>query len=175
MVTRHEASQEISRLLPAVAVHLRLAALFDLEASDLTTNQVLALLVVAVSEGGRMKAGEIATRLGVSFPAATALVDRLVVAGALERAQGDDRRVVWISLTEAGNGIVARLRDGLESRIEFALSKTDAAEIQVLIDAVNQVASFVERMEYADPDRSAPSRSATSDRHPSPVSTEDPP
>ena len=117
MFDQTKASLEIVRLLPTVAMNLRLAALFDLEAADLTANQVLTLLVVTAADGGRMKTGEIANRLEISFPAATALVDRLVVAGVFARSQGEDRRVVWISVTESGQGLVSRLRTGLASRI----------------------------------------------------------
>jgi len=101
MVSRAEASQEIVRLLPAVVMGLRLATLLDLEAADSHGHQVLTLMLVSSAPNARMKAGEIARRLEISLPAATALVDRLVSAGVFERSQGQDRRVVWVSVTEA--------------------------------------------------------------------------
>ena len=153
MVDQAEASQEISRLLPSVAVYLRLAALFDLEAADLTANQVLTLIVVSTAENGRMRAGEVANRLAISFPAATALVDRLVVAGVLERSQGADRRVVWVSLTEAGRGLVSRLRAGLATRIDGVVAKMEPAAVQALLDALQKVAGFVELMDDAETPR----------------------
>ena len=155
MVSQAEASQEIVRLLPAVAVDLRLAALFDLEAADLTANQVLTLIVVTSAEGGRMRAGDIAGRLAISFPAATALVDRLVTAGVLERSHGADRRVVWVSLTESGQGLVSRLRTGLASRIDVALGRMDDDTLAALIEALRRVASFVERLGDVEVSRAA--------------------
>lgn len=146
MVSQAEASLEIMRLLPAVAVDLRLAALFDLEAMDLTANQVLTLSVVATAEDGRMKAGTIARRLAISFPAATALVDRLVTAGVFERSRGNDRRVVWVSLTESGQELAARMRDGLASRIEVALDGIDPSSQDALLEALRRVAQFAKRM-----------------------------
>jgi DNA-binding MarR family transcriptional regulator len=146
MVTQAEASAEILRLLPAVAVDLRLASLFDPEAVDLTANQVLTLTLVSSAEGGRLKAGEIAGRLDISLPAASALVDRLVTAGVFERSQGEDRRVVWVSLTEAGQGLALRLRTGLGSRIDIALSNMEPAEQAALVDALRCVAGFAKRI-----------------------------
>jgi DNA-binding MarR family transcriptional regulator len=175
MVTQAEASQEISRLLPSVAIYLRLAALFDLEAADLTANQVLTLIVVSTAEGGRMKAGEIANRLAISFPAATALVDRLVVAGVLERSQGADRRVVWVSLTEAGRGLVSRLRAGLESRIDSVVAKMEPAAVQALLEALQRVAGFVELIDDADGPRPAAPAAPGSSRQPVTVAAEHPP
>lgn len=155
MFDQTKASLEIVRLLPTVAMNLRLAALFDLETADLTANQVLTLLVVTAADGGRMKTGEIANRLEISFPAATALVDRLVVAGVFARSQGEDRRVVWISVTESGQGLVSRLRTGLASRIEAALEAMDAPEQEQLIEALHRVAAFSQRMGELPPARGA--------------------
>ena len=76
MVAKSEAAREIVRLLPAVAINLRLATLMDLDGIELTANQLLALQLVALAPDGRMKAGEIAGRLGISSQAGTALVDR---------------------------------------------------------------------------------------------------
>jgi DNA-binding MarR family transcriptional regulator len=154
MFSKAEAAQEISRLLPSVAVYLRLAALLDLEAADLTANQVLTLIVVSTSENGRMKAGEVANRLAISFPAATALVDRLVVAGVLERSQGEDRRVVWVSMTQAGRGLVSRLRDGLQTRIDAVVAEMEPAAVEAVLDALHRVAGFVELIDDADQPRS---------------------
>jgi DNA-binding MarR family transcriptional regulator len=147
MVTRNEASREIVRLLPNVAIGLRLASLFDLEAEDLTANQLLALLIVSSAPDGRMKAGEIAARLGISLPAATALVDRLVGAGVVARSQGEDRRVVWVSATDEGRGLLGRLTEGLEKAIDTAIEQyPDQATLDGLVEGMRRVASFAEHM-----------------------------
>jgi len=121
MVNRSEASHEIVQLVPAVAINLRLATLFDLVTVDLTANQILTLLLVKSAEGGRMKSGEIASRLGISLPAATALVDRLVASGVVARSQGEDRRVVWIAVTEECAALLTRLGEGLEKKCRDTL------------------------------------------------------
>lgn len=152
MLTRRDAVREVVRLLPAVAVNLRLGALMDLEGVDLTANQLIALELVALAPEGRMKAGEIAGRLGISSQAATALVDRLVAAGVVtrshgEESHGEDRRVVWVSLTDAGRGLVARLAAGLENVIEAALDTGyDPATLDGLVDGMRRVADFADRI-----------------------------
>lgn len=147
MATKSEAAREIVRLLPQVALSLRLATLFDLEAVDLTANQLLTLLLVSSAPDGRMKAGEIAARMGISSPAATALVDRLVGAGVAARLQGEDRRVVWVSATEAGQSLLARLMEGLERAIDAAIEQYhDQATLDGLVEGMRRVASFADRI-----------------------------
>lgn len=161
MISQAEAAEEIVRLLPAVVMDLRLAALFDLEATDLTANQLLTLMLVSSAPEGRMKAGEIAGRLEISSPAATALVDRLVSAGVFERSQGKDRRVVWVSVTEAGQGLWGRLQAGLESRVRASIDGTEPESLEALVEAIRRVASFAN--EFGDRDAAIGSAAATTD------------
>jgi DNA-binding MarR family transcriptional regulator len=122
-----------------------------------------------------MKAGEVANRLAISFPAATALVDRLVVAGVLERSQGADRRVVWVSMTEQGRGLVARLRAGLQTRIEAAVAEMEPAAAEAVLDALHRVAGFVEMIDDADQPRSASTASRGTPWDPVTTAAEHPP
>jgi DNA-binding MarR family transcriptional regulator len=159
MVTRQDAAHELVSLIPAVLVNLRMGALFDLEAADLTANQLMALLIVSSGRGGRVKAGEVAGHLGISLPAATALVDRLAAAGVVARSQGADRRVVWVSLSELGQERLSRVLTGLEDRIERALEHAyDDEGLDALLEGVRRVASFADVM--GEPVGTAGSRSA---------------
>jgi DNA-binding MarR family transcriptional regulator len=142
VVSRSDAAREIVELLPQVAVNLRLASLFDLEAVDLTANQMLALMLLRSAPDGRMKAGEMAGRLGVSLPAATALADRLVAAGVVERVHGADRRVVWVGVTNDGIALINRLAEGLERRIDYAIGHSDPRGLDALVEGMRTVASF---------------------------------
>ena len=148
MVSRDEATKELVRLLPAVAMNLRLATLFDVEATDLTANQLLTMMLVSSAPDGRMKAGEVAERLGISPPAASALVDRLVSAGVFERSPGEDRRVVWVSVSEAGRGLWGRLLAGFESRVHASIDALawSPRELESLVQAVRRVASFADQI-----------------------------
>jgi DNA-binding MarR family transcriptional regulator len=147
MVAKSEAAREIVRLLPAVAINLRLATLMDLDGIELTANQLLALQLVALAPDGRMKAGEIAGRLGISSQAGTALVDRLVSAGVANRSHGEDRRVVWVYVTDAGRELLNGLEAGLEKLIGAALETGyDAATLDGLLEGLRRVASFADRI-----------------------------
>jgi DNA-binding MarR family transcriptional regulator len=170
VVTRHEAAREIVGLLPAVAVNLRLATLIDREAVDLTANQILALQLVGSAADGRMRAGDVAGRLGISSQAATALIDRLVGAGVVARSQGADRRVVWVSPTDDGRQLLARLGAGLEQVIVAAIdaSGDDPATLDALVDGMRRVARFAEGIgepHAPGPPQDRPRRAA--DRSPS--------
>ena len=160
MLTRSEAAREIVGLLPAVAISLRLATLMDREGVDLTANQMLALQLVGSAPGGRMRAGDVAERMGISSQAATALVDRLVAAGVLARSPGVDRRVVWVSLSEEGRQLLTRLSAGLEKVVVAALeaSEDDPATLDALVEGMRRVARFADRI-GASHGRSTASRS----------------
>jgi DNA-binding MarR family transcriptional regulator len=169
MVTRSEAAREIVRLLPSVAISLRLGTLFGLEAVDLTANQMLALLVICSAPDGRMKAGEIAGRLGISLPAATALVDRLVSAGIVARSQGEDRRVVWVSATEAGQGLLDRLTGGLEKAVDAAIEQdNNPATLDALVEGMRRVASFADRIGEPHAEHGSARQPTGSDSQPPP-------
>ena len=156
---------ELLRLLPSLAVRLRLAELVNADAagaSGLTLNQLVTLLLVGTTEGARMRAGELARRLGISSPAATALVDRLVDAGVVERSRGEDRRVVWVSPTGAGSNLIERLQSGFADRATETLAAMDPAAQEALLDAMRRVSAFAERLSSASAGLVSPSQGSTS-------------
>jgi DNA-binding MarR family transcriptional regulator len=142
---------EIAELLPAIAVNLRIGALFDATASELTANQIVALVLVEHAEGNRLRAGEIARKMAISAASATALVDRLVEAGMLNRTRGNDRRVVWVALSEEGQHLINRLRSGTVSRIAAILTGTSPQRRESLLQAFQHVAAFADQITDADP------------------------
>jgi DNA-binding MarR family transcriptional regulator len=73
---------------------------------DLTFGQLR--LVYLLSHHGPLSIGQIAERFGVSMTAASQFADRIERQGLAERHhRRDDRRVVELGLTEAGNDFVA--------------------------------------------------------------------
>lgn len=133
---------EIAELLPAVAASLRIGALVDATVSDLTANQLVTLILVGTAEGSRMRAGGIALQLSISPASATAVVDRLVEAGMLTRSRGDDRRIVWVSVTKAGEERLRRLKTGTVSRVAVALASITPELREQLVHSLRQVATF---------------------------------
>jgi DNA-binding MarR family transcriptional regulator len=75
---------------------------------DMSTPQFKALLLISEEEGIRMR--ELARKMGGSFSNATALVDRLVERGLVERlAEPEDRRVVLVRVSEEGRRLIEKL------------------------------------------------------------------
>ena len=79
--------------------------------AGLTAQQHQALLVLrGVPGGGAMLVGELAERLLLRPHSASGLVDRLTGLGLVERNRGgDDRRQVYILLTEMGQTVLSSL------------------------------------------------------------------
>lgn len=142
---------EVVELVPALAVQLRLSGLFEAAGTGLTPSQILCALLVDQAEGRRLTAGHLARSLAMSGPSVTALVDRLVKAGLMARVRGDDRRVVWISLTERGAGTVDRLRQGLRDRISVVVEAMDGPARRSLLDALRQVTAFADQVALQRP------------------------
>ena len=80
-------------------------------AAGLTPRQHQALLAIkGYPGGGRASIGDLAERLGIRHHSAVGLVDRLVSCGHLLRhADRDDRRRTLLSLTAAGERVLAEL------------------------------------------------------------------
>jgi len=83
----------------------------------LTRSQLRILEHVAVAEGHTI--GDVAAVLGVSNPAASKAVDKLVRRHLLHRSDAkSDRRASALTLTETGRRLLAALEDARRRRIE---------------------------------------------------------
>jgi DNA-binding MarR family transcriptional regulator len=82
--------------------------------------------------------GDVAAFLGVTMPTASAMVDRLVRAGALDARHDDaDRRRSRLELTAAGQARLARMRDCAQDDVALALAGCDAAELETVDAALS--------------------------------------
>ncbi len=71
---------------------------------------------------------EIGEHMGITAPAASQLVDRLVIQGLLERTEDpDDRRYKQVSLTKEGTRVV---EDGIRSRQTWMEELTSAFSVE---------------------------------------------
>ncbi len=77
--------------------------------------------------------GELAEKLGLSKPSITAMVEKFVQNGYIEKVKSDaDRRVSHIHLGDRGK-MIAKLHDDIHSRIEALLTRSlDKNEIEQL-------------------------------------------
>lgn len=82
---------------------------------------------------GSVSARELADATGIDAGAMTRLVDRLVAKGLVERMRGStDRRIVRLSLTEAGQAVAAKVPAELAAVNNAFLNGFDEAEWQQL-------------------------------------------
>jgi len=110
-------------------------------ARGLTVPQLRALLYIRRHPGAGLSA--LADHLGMSPPAASALVDRLVRAGQLERANHpDERRRIQLRLTRRGLAHVASAHDAARAWLTRELGQLEARELQrlgVALDVLDRV------------------------------------
>jgi DNA-binding MarR family transcriptional regulator len=98
-------------------------------ALELTIAQVRAIGAVADHRDCTM--GELADRLRVSLSATTALVDRLVQRGLIEReVDTQDRRLVRLRLSPMGKRHVGGVRRKMRRRAEAALGQLSSRELE---------------------------------------------
>ena len=98
----------------------------------LTTAQLRVLFLTRESPG--VTAGELATRLSVTPPTISGIVDRLVKLGLVRREDDDsDRRLVRNQLTEQGEASCSRLERGAEVFTRRILVEMDDADLDALI------------------------------------------
>ncbi|MEW6047730.1 MAG: MarR family transcriptional regulator [Bacillota bacterium] len=76
---------------------------------------------------------DVAGHLGVTSPTASAMVDRLVRRGLVERAQHpDERRRVVLRLTEAGSALLERARALTRARVAQVLATLSESDLRRL-------------------------------------------
>jgi DNA-binding MarR family transcriptional regulator len=81
-------------------------------------------------EVGPITVSHLATRLGISPPSTSAMVDRMVDGGLVERVRGEeDRRVVSVWLTPAGEAALAAAIGGRRGKLERVLGQLDPTEL----------------------------------------------
>lgn len=136
---------EIERLLSA-GIGITAVALAETpEVGELTLAQWRALVVAAGNDGVRI--GELATRLGLSVPAASRLVRRVERRGLVSTARAeDDRRATNVSLTAAGrrtvDAVVGRRRRLIDLALERGADTPSGRTVRFLHDLAGQLGDF---------------------------------
>lgn len=109
---------------------------------DLTIGQVKALMALSVR--GDLTISEVANHLGVGKPAASIMIDRLVHLGFAQRTEDAlDRRRTLVTLTDAANALVTRLRQGNLDRLAQwieAMEPADRAALARGMEALRKIA-----------------------------------
>ena len=120
-----------------VAVSARSVAAIEAEVSL----PQLRVLVILASQGPQ-SLNALARNLDVHPSNATRACDKLVEAGLLSRAENpSDRRVLELSLTEAGHGLVDKVMEHRREQVQDLLTAVPADERKVLAAALRRLAA----------------------------------
>jgi DNA-binding MarR family transcriptional regulator len=89
---------------------------------------------------GPQRMSDLAALLGVTQSGCTALVDRTVYAGLVDRRRDPaDRRVVWVELTDEGNQKLGEIRRMKAQLMANYLSRLDPDEIHLLATLLGRI------------------------------------
>ena len=143
----YEILRSIRRILRKTSQHSRQIA----RQSGLSVPQLLCLKAIDEAEmDAEVTAAMIAEVVQLSPPTVTRIVDRLEVAGYVERERrSQDRRKVCLSLTELGQQRLETLPTPLHDQFLDRLKRLKSAERKALLRSLEQI---VEMMEAADMD-----------------------
>lgn len=109
---------------------------------DVTLPQFRALVVLATK--GPQRAADLAAGLGVTPSTGSRMVERLARKGLVGRMRmRDDRRTIQVSLTRAGEDIVAAVTDRRRAEIEGILAQLPARGRKPLLAALRAFAAAV--------------------------------
>ncbi len=125
-----------------VAVSARSVAAVD----DVVSLPQLRVLVMVASRG-MLNLGAVAAGLGVHPSNATRAVERLVVAGLLDRRDDPvDRRNLVLELTRDGRALVERVMDDRRAAIAAILDRMPAGRRRALVPALQAFAAAGEEV-----------------------------
>lgn len=143
-IQRHEALME--RMMVLMKAHIGEFC----RAQDLTPPQLWALQNI---EGmGTLKVSPLAACLGLSMGATSTLVDRLVSRELVTRTPDpDDRRAVFVGLTDKGAQAVAMVRQSRRALFTAVLGSMTAQERDTLLDGMERMMRGIERFAAVDP------------------------
>ncbi|MBJ7594179.1 MAG: MarR family transcriptional regulator [Candidatus Dormibacteraeota bacterium] len=89
---------------------------------------------------------QLASRLGISPPSTSAMLDRMVDAGLVERTRSEeDRRTVSVSLTSAGETALKEAIGGRRGLLERVLGRLDPTELSDTIRVLHRLEQALEQ------------------------------
>jgi DNA-binding MarR family transcriptional regulator len=99
---------------------------------------------------GPMPMSRLADDLGVALPNATGIVNRLAERGIVDREHADDdRRVVLVSLNDAGRTLIGEMEEARRSRIRRLVEALDRDQQERLLQAVRDLRAAAARVDNA--------------------------
>lgn len=128
----------LDEMAPALVRSLRILDPRGPAGLDITLNQFLVLSLLVRKESFGM--GELAHQLGTSSGNMTAMIDRLVRAGLVERNRSEkDRRVVEVRLSAAGRDLAERVRRATKAGMRRIMRKIPDEQKKAFFDTLSAV------------------------------------
>ncbi|MEW6723322.1 MAG: MarR family transcriptional regulator [Bacillota bacterium] len=147
--TRDQIAKELERLTSTV-LPLRKKIRMSIAESDVenlgcTPAQFQVLWHLSHHRPWRMS--DLAQHLAVSQASLTIMVDRLIADNLVERTRSQtDRRVVLVSLTDKGMGVVSNYRQLVLKRSSALVDRFSEAEQDELLKALTTTIGYLEKM-----------------------------
>ncbi|MBT2687477.1 MarR family transcriptional regulator [Bacillus sp. ISL-47] len=106
--------------------------------SDLTNDQHYTLRYI--NQVGSCTSSELAEVFDVKKSAITAMITRMWEKGLIQRTRDEnDRRVVYLTLTEKGNELYAEAEEKIHKLVESLITRFDQTEIQQFIETFEKL------------------------------------
>ena len=147
--TRQALVDRMAELKPALDRKMRVRLPDDLRA-DLQSVTIHQLEALSLLDRGGLRMSELARELDISEPASTALADRLVKGGLVERhADDDDRRIVRLELSRAGHDLMSRWGSHRRRMMTATFEVLSDRQLAALIDILETLAADAPAAETA--------------------------
>ena len=102
----------------------------------------------AVQIHGPVRMSKIGRQMGISKPYMTALVDKLINDGLVERGSDpDDRRVVNVKITDAGKEEIEDFMKSAREAIIKSISSLDSEDISTLHEMMQNLRGIISKMD----------------------------
>ena len=137
---------ELATIIRALIWQGHKQSVVTMEALGLTLPQAIILLALDAN-GGRAIMSDLASLTQQSAGTLTGIVDRLIAAGLVERERDEeDRRVVWVTLTEAGRAKIVAINVQREADVTVMTATFDDAEIVLFTGLMRRLLDSVEAL-----------------------------
>lgn len=139
------AAESLVRVLPLMKAKM----MRPLEHSNLTGLSPMQFWILTmVADMEAISVGEVAKQMMISKSNITAVMDKLVDAGLVERAPAaEDRRVVNVRATESGHCLLKAHMELVKESIRERMSGLSDDRLEVLISALNSMHEVISQME----------------------------
>jgi|SRR5690625_4355511 len=129
----------IRRITRSIALHSRQLAAYN----NITAPQLVCLGTVI--EKGPLTATQISREMHVSPSTVVGILDRLEDKGFIQRERGrEDRRIVFITATEAGRTLAADTPSPLQTKLAQALKQLPEGEQAAITAALEKVVCLID-------------------------------